>query len=120
LEKLKQAGLEAFLDIDLKVGDEWHGRLRKQIEEIDVFVVIIGANTLKSVYVQKEIRWAKDKLIYPIWEASFVRKKKKWQGIPDDVAAIMQSTQAIEIPKEHPQHYLTAITQLLNRFGITP
>lgn len=119
LEKLNQFGLDAFLDIQLEVGESWHGELQKQVENVDVLVLLIGSKTLKSEWVQKEIRWAKDNEIYPIWQPSFVKRRKKWEGVPDDIIQILQATQAITISGEEPQHYVTAISQLFNRFGIT-
>lgn len=122
LKALKDANLEAFLDIDLQLGEEWHGRLEERVTATDVLILLIGKETLQSEYVQKEIRWAvtAESTIYPIWQPSFIDKPNKWDGVPDDIADLMQNTHAIEIIKEQPQYYLEAITQLLNRFGITP
>ena len=54
-------------------------RLRKKIEDCDVFVCLLAAETLESRWVQEEIRLAFEnkKLMIPVFQESFVQPEQQ-------------------------------------------
>lgn len=121
LTKLKDMGLEAFLDLSLEPGENWHAGLEKRIKEYDYLIAIIGRQTLKSEICIKEIVWAIEAglNIIPIWHNKFRYKPNKWD-IPPEVSQLLAITNAIAVKEESASGYNTAIVELLNRFGVTP
>lgn len=67
--ELQVEGYRPFLDIeDIGIGTVWAGLIKESIEKCEIFIVVIGKETLKSNWVKQEITWAMDakKIIYPI------------------------------------------------------
>ena len=121
---LNTMGLNAFCDMRLKPGDDWHPELKKQIEECEYFVVLIGGQTHKSIPTVREIQYAHDKKkpIISIWHNNRRHDKDKWKSHQfPNVADVIEKKHAIIVHNESAAGYNTAITELLtNRFGITP
>lgn len=42
LKALKEKGLDAFLDMSIKPGDNWHQHIKEKIESHDHFVLLLG------------------------------------------------------------------------------
>ena len=83
--RLKEHGLEPFVDMSLKAGEDWHEGLESRIKARDYFIVLLGKETLHSEVTVKEIGWAIDfkKTIIPIWHNSFeFDDKSEWTDIP--------------------------------------
>jgi hypothetical protein len=55
---LKNEGHEAFIDLDLDVGDEWATRLRKTLLRSQVFVPILTEESVESPMLVNEIKTA--------------------------------------------------------------
>lgn len=121
LKSLKIEGLEAFLDLALEAGENWHAGLKERIQQYDYFVLLLGKETLKSEVVLKEIQWALEAglSIIPVWHNGFKYQSDQWQ-LPPDIDHKLSNTHAIEVKEESALGYDTAITELLNRFGVTP
>ena len=122
LARLKQAGLEPFLDMALEPGEDWHAGLKQRIQSRDFFILLLGKTTLESPYVIKEIEWTleKDLAIIPIWQPDFEFNVGEWPDLPAEVAHKLSNTHRIKVQDENPLEYDKALTELLNRFGITP
>jgi hypothetical protein len=121
LTKLKAAGLEPFLDMALVPGEDWHAGLKERIQQRDYFVLLLGENTLKSEYVQKEILWALEvpATVIPIWQPGFEYSSGKY-NVPPEIDQVLSASHSIRVFDDSPLGYNTAIVELLNRFGITP
>ena len=121
LKSLKAEGLEAFVDLALEAGEDWHAGLKERIQQYDYFVLLLGKETLQSEYVCKEIQWGLEAglSIIPVWHNGFKYQSDQWQ-LPPDIDHKLSNTHAIEVKEESALGYDTAITALLNRFGITP
>lgn len=127
LRYLKQHGMEAFLDLAIDPGANWHASLEEKIEICDFMVLLLGKTTLSSVNVCKEILWALDKgkEIIPIRQPDFDFNCITW---PNELPAESQErigkkvnlTNAIQVIEESALEYHKAMTALLNRFGVTP
>ncbi|MCE2488998.1 MAG: toll/interleukin-1 receptor domain-containing protein [Anaerolineae bacterium] len=127
LRYLKLHNLEAFLDLAIDPGENWHASLEEKIEFCDFMVLILGKTTLSSMNVCKEILWAltKEKDVIPIRQPDFDFDCIEW---PSDLPAVSREeiskkvnlTNAIRVIEESALEYHKAMTALLNRFGITP
>jgi hypothetical protein len=73
LARLKEQGLDAFLDMSMQAGDNWHAHVKERIESHDFFIVLLNHETLASEVVRDEIQWAMDakKIILPIAHPEF-------------------------------------------------
>ncbi len=123
LARLKEHGLDAFLDMSILPGEDWHADLKRKIESRDYFIVILGRESLRSRILVKEIQWAMQahKSIIPIWHNAFVYRGEDWhEDISPDLDTLLQHTHTIRVLEESALAYNDAIVQLLNRFGITP
>jgi hypothetical protein len=119
---MKTHGLEAFLDMALIPGEDWHAGLKERIQQYDYLIVILGQETLSSEYVTKEIAWALEAelRIIPIWHNEFKYESNKW-SLPPEIHETLSRKHAIEVKEESALGYETAIIELLNKnFGITP
>lgn len=118
LKSLKSEGLDAFLDMSLEPGEEWHQGLKERIQQRDYFIVLIGKETLNSEVVRKEILWAMEagSTIIPVWHNGF---NSEWDGSPE-IDKVLDRKHAIRVIEESTLAYNNAIVELLNRFGITP
>ena len=121
LTRLKMEGMEAFVDMALIPGEDWHEGLEKRIKEYDYFIVLIGKETLKSNVCIKEIGWAVEAglTIIPVWHNEFKYNPSEW-NIPGEIDKILGNTHSIQVKEESASGYNTAIVELLNVFGITP
>ena len=119
---LKNAGLNPFLDLALIPGEDWSSGLKGRIKSADYFVLLLGANTLRSKVVQEEITWAfeSNKIIMPIWHGGFEYSSGDWEDIPLKLDKLLSATHTIRVLEENPLAYYNAILELLNRLGFTP
>ena len=122
LARLKHEGLEPFLDMALEPGENWHAGLKERIQSRDYFILLLGKTTLASPYVIKEIEWAleKDLAIIPIWQPNFEFSAGEWPDLSEPLKHKLSNTHTIRVLEENPLEYDKAMTELLNRFGITP
>ncbi len=122
LKSFKAEGLEAFLDLALEAGEDWHAGLKERIQGYDYFVLLLGPETLSSDVVKEEIGWALEAglSIIPVWHNGFKYQSDQWQQLSPEIDHKLSNTHAIEVKEESALGYDTAITELLNRFGVTP
>lgn len=99
-----------FVDKNIVAGDGWHGRLKDTIQQSKYFVCLIGKETLKSEWVQKEIAWAAEAgcTLISIWHGC---------EMGDDCPAALRERHAITVTGESAREYETAISELLNALG---
>lgn len=118
---LRNAGLEPFVDIQLKVGDAWRAELKYSVETADYLILLLGKETLKSEVTLEEITWAIDAgtIVIPIWHNQFAFNAAEWAMIPATIQQTLNDAHAIRVTEENPLAYNTALTELLNRFGVT-
>jgi hypothetical protein len=118
---LRQAGLSAFVDMQLEAGGDWREQLRKSIENSDYLILLLGKNTLDSEVTLQEIRWAQEAqtTIIPIWHNGFVFKGEDWLKLDSGLKDLLANTHTIRVTEENPLAYNTAMTELLNRFGMS-
>jgi hypothetical protein len=121
LSRLKEYGLDGFVDMTIQPGDNWHAHLQEQIEKRDFFVALLADGTLDSEVVQKEILWAikSGKVLIPIWQPGYVYQSGK-HNVPPDLDRALSNTHTIRVLEESAAAYNTAMVELLNRFGVTP
>jgi hypothetical protein len=121
-EKLKHVGLHPFIDMSLIPGEDWEAGLKDRIEKSDYMVLLLSNETLKSEVTLKEIGWAMDAnvKVIPIWHNGFSYKSGAWGKIPVRIDELLTKTHTIRVLEENPLAYNTAMTELLNRFGIMP
>lgn len=121
LKTLKEAGLNAFLDMTIQPGDNWHAYIRDQIRAHEYFILLLGKETLSSEVVRDEIRWAHEAgaTILPVWHSDFEYRPAEWD-LPPEIDRILQTTHTIRVLDESALGYNNALVELLNRFGITP
>ncbi|WP_437983936.1 AAA-like domain-containing protein [Sorangium sp. So ce117] len=55
---LRAAGHEPFVDLDIKVGEDWARRIRTMLEQADVFVPVLTSASMESPMLLEEIRTA--------------------------------------------------------------
>lgn len=120
LTVLQRVGLNPFLDIrDIALGDEWHGLIKDEVKRREVFICLIGPNTLASPYVQREIGWATEdkekKRIISIFHSGLNPENLKGGEFEDllklNYIRVKDDETAID--------YQNALDQLLNYFGRT-
>ncbi|MGJ3240076.1 MAG: toll/interleukin-1 receptor domain-containing protein [Anaerolineae bacterium] len=121
-DRLQRAGLNAFVDMQLKAGLNWQKQLKANIKDADYLIVLLGKDTLHSSITIKEIIWAISAQIpiIPIWHRGFEYRTQDWQHIlPDRVDEALQANHTIRVIEENPLMYDMAIRELLNRFGMS-
>lgn len=121
-DRLRQSGLNAFVDMQLKAGLNWQNQLKTNIKDADYLIVLLGKDTLHSSVTIKEVVWAISAKIpiIPIWHNGFEYRAKDWTHIlPDRVDEALQANHTIRVIEENPLMYDMAIRELLNRFGIS-
>jgi len=120
-DRLKAAGLEPFVDMQLRPGSDWQQELKATVEKTDYFIVLIGKNTLDSQVTIQEIQWAIacNVTIIPIWHNGFHYVSEQYSHIPEQVDQVLAHTHTIRVIEENPLIYDTALRELLNRFGIS-
>ncbi|PJF41104.1 MAG: toll/interleukin-1 receptor domain-containing protein [Chloroflexi bacterium] len=121
LARLKQEGLDAFLDLTLEPGEDWHSGLKQRVQQRDYFISILAPTTLQSEVVLEEITWAieSNAVIIPIWHNGFVYNEDEWD-IPAAINVVLSNTHTIRVLEESALAYNNAIVELLNKFGVTP
>ncbi len=119
--RLKEAGLQPFLDMALIPGEDWRAGLQERVQSQDYFIVLLGNDTLRSEVTRHEIAWAveAEKVIIPIWHNGFVYQPGGWDVSPE-IDQVLTHTHTIRVVEENPLAYNNAIVELLNRFGYTP
>jgi hypothetical protein len=120
--RLKAAGLgDTFLDMNIPGGDDLEEHIKTEIEKRKDFILLIGKNTLSSIYVLEEIRLARlgTKRIIPIWHNEYEHKTGEL-GLEAEIDEYISKNNAIRVLEESALGYENAIIQLLNQFGITP
>jgi hypothetical protein len=117
---LRQAGLSPFVDMQLEAGGDWREQLKKTIEQSDYLILLLGKNTLDSDVTLQELRWAQAAkiTIIPIWHNGFSFKGSDWPKLDSGLVDLLANTHTIRVTEENPLAYNTAMTALLNRFGI--
>jgi hypothetical protein len=117
---LRQAGLSPFVDMQLEAGGDWREQLKKTIEQSDYLILLLGQKTLDSDVTLQEIAWAQaaKTTIIPIWHNGFAFKGSDWPKLDDGLRDLLANTHTIRVTEENPLAYNTAMTELLNRFGI--
>ncbi len=89
--KLKSFDIESYVDTrNIDGGGPFPNRLRRAIEERDIFVCLLGATTFDSEWVSKEIEHAHTlgKVLIPVFQERYSAPNP----IPDDhVYALLQS-----------------------------
>ena len=122
LERLKSAGLKPFLDLALEPGENWREGLKARVQEREYVLLLLGRTTLESVYVVEELEWAlaAQRTILPIWQPGFQYRSADWPSLPSPIDYALTHTHTIRILEENPLEYDKALTELLNRFGMTP
>jgi hypothetical protein len=118
---LKQAGLSPFVDMQLEAGGDWREQLKKTVQQSDYFILLLGKRTLDSEVTPEEIRWAVDagKTIIPIWHNGFSFRAEDWPTLDDSFKTLLANTHTIRVTEENPLAYNNAMSQLLNRFGMS-
>jgi hypothetical protein len=121
LARLKEHGLDAFVDLTIQPGDNWQQHLRDQVRQRQYFVALLGRGSLASEVVQQELTWALESgaAIIPIWHNGFTYRSGEI-ALPPRLDALLSSTHTIRVLEESALAYNNAIVELLNRFGITP
>jgi len=121
LARLKEAGLNPFVDMAIEPGANWKDFLKDKIESSDYVVLLLGKETLHSPMTLNEIMWARaaKKVIIPIWHNDFQYRSSDWQLLPD-LDDVLTNTHTIIVQNESAGGYNAALTELLNRFGFTP
>lgn len=117
--KLADSDMDAFVDKDIPVGNEWEEELRNMVQSADYFIALIGAETL-SPNVMDEIEWAlqADCRIVTMMHPGF-----RFEQIanPDprqqNIITELSKRQMILIDSESAEHYDSAIRKLLNTLG---
>lgn len=122
LSRLKEKGIDAFVDLTIQPGDDWQDHLKKQIEHRDYVVLLLGRETLKSEVVLEEIQMALDKGLHiiPIWHNGFKYAPEEWVSLSPTVNRMLSTTHTVRVLEESALAYNNAIVELLNRFGVTP
>lgn len=121
LTRLKQAGIDAFLDLAMLPGANWQTHIRSEIQSRSYFVLLIGKETLASQVVQREIAWAieADSNIIPIWHNEYIHKPEQF-SLPPDIERVLMESHSIRVLEESALAYNIALVELLGRFGVTP
>ena len=127
--KIADSGIGVFIDKELAPGDQWHGRLEKEVRERRFFVCLLGPLSLGSEYVRREIEWAlddaanSDKVIIPICHNGYhfdAELAEDQQKNTTEITALVERLRihnAIVINPEGAEQYELAIIKLLNRLG---
>jgi hypothetical protein len=121
LNKLKQAGIDTFLDLAMQAGTNWQSHIRSEIQSRSHFVLLIGKGTLASEVVQREISWAieANATIIPIWHNEYVHQPGQFR-LPPDIERVLRDSHSIRVLEESALAYNVALIELLSQFGVTP
>jgi hypothetical protein len=111
--RLELAGIKAFVDRSIPGGDDWHGLLEDRVRNSAVCVCVIAPGTLESDWVKKEIQWAEDGLLLPVFHGGYDFESEK-DSYPSWLVASLQKPQWIEVKEETAKDYHNAIEEILN------
>lgn len=115
--ELRVEGFKPFLDIrDIQLGDEWHALLEKRVQNCNVFIAVIGKETLQSEYVRREIGWALAKAdirIIPILHEGMTGEDLRTSPCPD-----LADKNLITITEEIAPQYYNALEQIKTVLGL--
>jgi hypothetical protein len=122
--KLVHLDVDAFLDKDIEIGDDFHAKLEPIIKNCDYFILLLGPNTLDSKYVRKEIEWAYEsqRICLPIWYANFSHEANLVSrgDIRDEIKSYIGKKNAHIIDgKDSAASYHNSIASIVNRLGYT-
>lgn len=117
MNRLKDSGFDAFIDMAIPPGDDWHADVEQRVKECDAFVLVLAPTTLDSPIVRKEIKWAMEaqKKIFPLYHGE-LKALSRSSSFGKQISKI----NAIIVSSESAGGYNAAIVDLLNRFGVTP
>jgi len=118
---LRHAGLNPFVDMQLEAGSDWRNQLRDSIRNSDYLVLLLAPTTLQSTVTLQEIEWAMGAgtTVVPIWHRGFSFNASEWKNLPETIRELIADTHTIRVTEENPLAYNTAMSELLNRFGIS-
>ena len=113
--RLRELGINAFVDRSIVGGDDWHGELEHRIKASPVFICVIAPGTLESDWIQKEIEWAEDNLriavLHPDYQYETDGKRDTY---PSAVREFMEKKQWIPVAAETAKGYHDAVEDIIN------
>ena len=96
--------LHIFTPDMLSAGEDWLSRLKDEVSQCDMFLVLLSPDSVNSEWILSEVgaAWALNKLIVPIVTQT---------GLSSEIPAILQQSESLEIKylEDHPE----AIDQIL-------
>ena len=103
----KRPNLRVFTTETLSAGEDWESKLKDELSQSDVFIVVLSSNSVDSKWVLLELgaAWALDKPII-----SVVTHPEVFSKIPVDLREV-QSVE-VEYLESHPE----VIKQILERY----
>jgi hypothetical protein len=115
--ELRTDGFQHFLDIrDIALGDDWEDVLEQRVRQSNIFIPVIGPNTLNSPYIQAEINWALDTpncRLMPVLHAGFTPPDFNATAFP-----ILQEKNLIVIPEDRALAFHNALQQIRGALGL--
>lgn len=125
--RFKLAGAEAFIDVShLKAGEIWEEKLKERIRNSSYFVSLLSKDSLSSVNVKNEIRWAVEANIplIPVFHNGFRTteepNKSRIEGV-DYLEKLVKQSHGYAIVfsdgQEHPNAYRNAADEILTSLG---
>lgn len=120
LTRMKTVGLDPFLDMQIRPGDEWHARLEVEVRQRENFVCLLGPSSLVSEYVRAEIAWALDQgnQIIPVWHNGFGEDDLNAACKDHPKIARLKTVQAIPVQQENIAGYNSAILRSSQSFRL--
>ena len=104
-------GISVFIDREIQKGEDWKERIKKAVEDAEVFVCILGPDFAKSKMMPIEIDWAvrSGSRLITILHNNFSDE--------DNCPEILKRKQWIKVQEENAEEYDIAILKLLNALG---
>jgi serine/threonine protein kinase len=89
--KLQDHGIDSFLDLESLDSGRFKDHIFREIEDRDVFICLLGDNTLKSDWVNREIKHAhaNSRPMIPIFQENFQRPKPWFRKPEEHVVALL-------------------------------
>ena len=107
VQVMTQLGIECFQDVlSLKPGDRWEKKLYLHIDESDVFFLFWSAAAHKSVWVEKEVRYA------------LGRKRDDEDGPPEIMPVILPGPPEVPPPSYLPDYHFNDPFALLSKAAV--
>ena len=106
----KRPNLRVFTTETLSAGEDWESKLRDELSQSDIFVVLLSSNSVDSKWVLHELgaAWALDKPIIPV-----VTNSEVFSEIPMDLRKVQPVE--VEYLESHPE----VIKQIFERYEKT-